>query len=309
MKNLLFILFIAVIALGCEESMNDSKKKELLTSEIELLSDVRVKEFKMSSCQGSCLNQKGSVLNQTFNNDTLSLQIGHWMNCAKSVKDDIVGFEYEDGILNILLKRRPIDVVVEENGDTTFTYEWEVMCNCYFVMDFKLTGIKETPDSIRVNGEPVENYLGMLAGVKENIGILSSGKLTVKDGKNNMKKSLAYSANLIRSYNADAFEEEVEWSIIDSSGADTLITFIYSYLSPETLCYNNRCDSLVEIINLGNDVVYKFYGYDEGVHDSEVYRYISIEHGILASFGQAPPEYFSTEKNRELLDKLKKHGI
>ena len=129
MKNLLIIL-IVLVAVGCGDTINEAQKNKILESQIEELKDVRVKKFNMSECQTDCHRERGKILFQYLDSNVLNLQIGHWMNCATSVEDDIAGFEYENGVLNILIQPRPVDMSLSESGDTIYSYSLSVMCDC-----------------------------------------------------------------------------------------------------------------------------------------------------------------------------------
>lgn len=158
------ILFIVVAAAGCGDEITESQKQEIIDSRIKELTDVRVKKFDVTECQRDCQRETGKIINQSLDSDVLNLEIGHWTNCATSVDNNMAGFEYENGFLNLFIKSKPVGFEIKENGDTSFYAEAEA-CSCYFIFNFELSGFQEIPDSITINNNPIDNYLGMFEGL------------------------------------------------------------------------------------------------------------------------------------------------
>lgn len=163
-KYLIFIL--TILLSSCAN--NEEQKKDILNNHIQKLKDVRVKKFDITECLTDCQQDSGKLIYQSLDSNILKLKIGHWMNCSTSINHDIGQFNYKNGVLNLLIKRIPDYYEIKENGDTAFTstYEYEA-CDCYFIFSFELTGFKEIPDSILINNQPINNYLGILRFLEE----------------------------------------------------------------------------------------------------------------------------------------------
>lgn len=163
------IIFQAIILGSC--GVSEEQKQDILETHIQELRDVRVEKFDITECLTECQMDTGKLINQILDFNILKLEIGHWMNCETSSNNSIGGFEYKNGVLNLLIKGIPERVDIEENGDTSFYY-LAAACDCYFIFNFELTGFEEIPDSILIDNEPINNHglmAGMFVGLEDNV--------------------------------------------------------------------------------------------------------------------------------------------
>ncbi|PCI95498.1 MAG: hypothetical protein COB15_12120 [Flavobacteriales bacterium] len=152
------IIIQAILLSSC--GVNEEQKQEILKTHIQKLGDPRVKNFDITDCIEDCHKESGRLISQTLDSNILKLEISHWMNCATSIKHNVAGFEYKNGVLNLLIESIPERVDIEPNGDTNFVYE-ATACTCYFVFNFELSGFDSVPDSILINNNSINNH-GML---------------------------------------------------------------------------------------------------------------------------------------------------
>ncbi len=166
MRKLFIILVILIVAAGCGHTITETEKQEIIELQIQKLTDVRVKKFDVTECQKDCHYENGRIIDQSLDSNILKLEISHWTNCATSVKNNMAGFEYENGILNLIIKSKPVGLTIQENGDTSF-YAEAVACDCYFIFNFELSGFQEIPDSILINHSSINNSSELFKGLIE----------------------------------------------------------------------------------------------------------------------------------------------
>lgn len=110
-------------------------------------------DFKVSSCLEDCYDDTGKVITNDWKNDTLSLKLGHFFNCAHGVffKD----FEIQKNTINLITGKEKI--VYVDNEGNQFEVEESAACNCYFEVDLKIAGIKKSISKVLINNKKVEN--------------------------------------------------------------------------------------------------------------------------------------------------------
>jgi len=143
------ILATLFISNSCNQNLESSKTLFNSTHEV---------KFKLSSCQKECLYDSGSIISKSVFKDTTYLRLGHWFNCAWAdcyLEQAFIGtnrayFSFD----------RPHEVEVDRAGKKHRIYDQETACNCYFYLDFKIPGTPNIPDTILINGQPLENFMG-----------------------------------------------------------------------------------------------------------------------------------------------------
>jgi len=143
----IFFLITGLIFYSCNYSSGEPE--QLPSAELHLL------DFTISDCQSECLLDTGKVINKSLSGDTLTLSLGHWMNCAWT-EGYFNGIQFNGDSLNIDLDRPLEEVEVDENGIEYKIYA-ATDCNCYFFIDLTLKKITEMPHTILLNNRKVEN--------------------------------------------------------------------------------------------------------------------------------------------------------
>lgn len=168
-----------IVVSSCGDRITEAQKQEIIDLRIQELKDVRVKKFDVTECLTDCNYETGRIINQSLDSNILKLEISHWTNCATSAKNNMAGFEYKNGVLNLSIKSKPVGFEIKENGDTSYYAKAEA-CNCYFIFNFELSGFQEIPDSITINNNPVNNkslISDMFEGLIEEMGDTSENNL------------------------------------------------------------------------------------------------------------------------------------
>lgn len=163
MKYTYFILlvFLCVSLMNCKDktqSNNNEKsgmidKQEAGNSHI----DERITTFRISGCPDERRDRKdsGEIVINELTGDTLTLRLGHWMNCAWE-EGLLENIRFSNDTLNINLDRPHKYVEKDEEGKEIKVYT-AAECNCYFFIDLKLIGTGKKPGTILINSKPVKN--------------------------------------------------------------------------------------------------------------------------------------------------------
>lgn len=157
-KYIIFLLIIINLFTSCDTLLNKQNLDEINKEEIKNYSAINnLVYFSQSHCIPDCENDTGKILVNQIIQDTLYLQIAHWMNCAykKSEIKDIK--EYED-IINISFTLPNEEIETDKNGIVSKSHSY-TECNCYFIFDLVLKNIKTKPNTIYVNSHPINNTI------------------------------------------------------------------------------------------------------------------------------------------------------
>ncbi len=115
-------------------------------------------KFSISDCKHECRGDSGKVWSNELAGDTLSLRLGHWLNCAWQ-HCGLSNVLLRNDTLSVDLYRVPEEVEIDEEGNEVMIYSM-ADCNCYYFLDLKLKRVPSKPKVFLVNRRPLENFWG-----------------------------------------------------------------------------------------------------------------------------------------------------
>lgn len=155
----IFTFFILILFLV---NCHFSEKKNSLNEVVEMQkNDFEINDnllyFSQSHCIPDCENDTGKILVNQIIQDTLYLQIAHWMNCAY-IESEIKYIKKYKDIINISFPLPNEEIETDKNGIVSTSHSYSE-CNCYFTFDLVLKNINTKPNTIYINSHPINNTI------------------------------------------------------------------------------------------------------------------------------------------------------
>ena len=136
MKHILSFLFSLIVILGCKEEHSNTEN---------------VLHFVLSECDEKCdFKTKGGIIESTLSNATLTLKMGHWMNCSMTKGD----------LRSAILIGDTLDLSIMQKGAIEGEKIRVTDCNCFYRIELALKNAKMLPIVIRINDVNLENTSG-----------------------------------------------------------------------------------------------------------------------------------------------------